>query len=54
MSTKAQKLREAEARRRPQSQHQPKARKCMCCREPFISEGPHNRLCTQCRSKPSE
>lgn len=24
-------------------------RKCMCCRELFLSEGPHNRLCVECR-----
>lgn len=26
-------------------------RKCMTCPEIFMSEGPHNRLCTSCRSK---
>jgi hypothetical protein len=24
-------------------------RKCMCCRNTFMSEGPHNRLCKNCR-----
>lgn len=24
-------------------------RRCMCCREWFRSEGPHNRLCDPCR-----
>ena len=28
-----------------------KRRPCMCCRVEFSSEGPHNRLCTRCRSK---
>jgi uncharacterized paraquat-inducible protein A len=26
-------------------------RACMCCRNPFTSDGPHNRLCGRCRSK---
>lgn len=24
---------------------------CLCCREPFPSEGIHNRLCTTCRNR---
>ena len=24
-------------------------RKCMCCRQPFLSEGIHNRLCKPCK-----
>lgn len=24
-------------------------RACLCCRETFMSEGPHNRLCDRCR-----
>ncbi len=24
-------------------------RACLCCRQPFISQGPHNRLCDRCR-----
>ena len=24
-------------------------RACLCCGKPFMSEGPHNRLCAQCR-----
>jgi hypothetical protein len=28
-----------------------KERPCMCCREQFLSEGPHNRLCGNCRGK---
>lgn len=28
-----------------------RARPCMCCRQPFMSEGPHNRLCGRCRGK---
>ena len=26
-------------------------RPCMCCRKTFYSEGPHNRLCSGCRTK---
>ena len=26
-------------------------RECMCCRTQFMSDGPHNRLCTRCRTK---
>ena len=26
-------------------------RNCMCCRAEFLSDGPHNRLCTRCRHK---
>lgn len=26
-------------------------RPCMCCRQPFESEGIHNRLCGQCRER---
>jgi hypothetical protein len=29
-------------------------RPCMCCRAPFDSEGPHNRLCPLCRRRGSE
>lgn len=25
-------------------------RKCMCCRNTFMSDGPHNRLCKNCRN----
>lgn len=25
-------------------------RACMCCREPFESAGPHNRMCAPCRA----
>ena len=28
-------------------------RPCMCCREPFPSEGIHNRLCNTCRNRGS-
>lgn len=28
-----------------------KKRTCLCCGAPFMSEGPHNRLCSRCRSK---
>lgn len=27
-------------------------RACLCCGSQFISEGPHNRLCTPCRRNP--
>jgi hypothetical protein len=30
---------------------QRRERPCMCCRQPFMSDGPHNRLCTRCRGK---
>lgn len=30
---------------------QRRERPCMCCRHPFMSDGPHNRLCTRCRNK---
>lgn len=26
-----------------------KKRPCMCCGKVFLSEGPHNRLCDECR-----
>lgn len=26
-------------------------RSCMCCDELFLSEGPHNRMCKDCRSR---
>jgi hypothetical protein len=29
-------------------------RPCMCCREPFDSEGPHNRMCHICRRRGSD
>ncbi|MCU0826612.1 MAG: hypothetical protein MUE52_04235 [Tabrizicola sp.] len=31
-----------------------KTRACMCCTEPFQSEGIHNRLCSRCRSKEAD
>lgn len=31
-----------------------RTRPCMCCRQPFESEGIHNRLCTECRRQSSE
>lgn len=30
---------------------QPVMRQCLCCRAPFESEGPGNRMCPQCRSR---
>lgn len=24
-------------------------RACICCRSPFLSDGPHNRMCNACR-----
>ena len=36
----------ARPRARP-SQH--KIRNCLCCKQRFRSEGPHNRLCAKCR-----
>ncbi|MGJ4932256.1 hypothetical protein ACQR1I_35500 [Bradyrhizobium sp. HKCCYLS2038] len=29
-----------------------KVRACMCCRNPFLSEHIHNRLCVTCKSAP--
>lgn len=29
-------------------------RPCMCCRQPFKSEGPHNRLCNHCGRKSND
>ncbi len=26
-------------------------RHCLCCRKPFVSEGAHNRLCGDCRTR---
>ena len=26
-------------------------RTCLCCRKPFVSEGAHNRLCGDCRTR---
>lgn len=34
-------------------QQQKTKRNCMCCQKEFLSDGPHNRLCTRCRSKDS-
>lgn len=28
-------------------------RACMCCKRPFESEGPHNRMCAECRLRRS-
>lgn len=33
---------------------QPKERPCMCCRQMFVSEGKHNRLCGACRLRASQ
>jgi hypothetical protein len=27
-----------------------RSRACMCCSKPFLSEGSHNRMCTECKS----
>jgi hypothetical protein len=27
-----------------------RSRNCMCCSKPFLSEGSHNRMCTECKS----
>lgn len=37
----------AQARHAPKKSHV--RRPCLCCRTPFFSEGPHNRLCNHCR-----
>lgn len=38
----------------PPAPHRPRqagttVRPCLCCKQPFPSEGPHNRLCYRCR-----
>lgn len=30
-----------------------RVRPCLCCRQPFASEGIHNRMCTPCRARAS-
>ncbi len=37
--------------RKAKLRHTTTQRKCLCCGRLFPSEGPHNRLCTGCRSK---
>lgn len=32
-----------------QARPSPKERACMTCTKPFLSEGPHNRMCGSCR-----
>ncbi len=36
------------ARRRAERDASCSLRACMCCKEPFLSEGAHNRLCAKC------
>lgn len=31
-----------------------RTRPCITCRTPFQSEGPHNRMCTQCRTRQAD
>jgi hypothetical protein len=31
-----------------------KKRPCMCCAQPFISYGNHNRLCARCKNQESD
>jgi hypothetical protein len=38
------------ARDRLEREATSRVRACLCCGAPFVSEGPHNRLCTACRS----
>lgn len=35
--------------READAKHKRGPRSCMCCRQEFESEGPHNRLCNTCR-----
>lgn len=35
----------------PARRRDPIIRTCMCCPKKFLSEGPHNRLCPDCRGK---
>lgn len=41
----------AEAVARSMRRHQPRERDCMSCGRPFLSEGPHNRMCGKCRDE---
>jgi IS30 family transposase len=36
---------QTDAAHRPRSKRRP----CLCCKKSFMSQGPHNRLCVQCR-----
>jgi hypothetical protein len=38
---------------RPVKDNQTAPRPCLCCEIPFASEGPHNRLCQNCRRRDS-
>ena len=33
-------------------ENQARKRPCLCCRKPFHSAGPHNRLCPTCARRP--
>lgn len=40
-----------EALERRQRAARRKNRTCLTCQSPFLSEGPHNRMCTPCRAQ---
>jgi hypothetical protein len=40
--------------RRMERERRQTPRRCLCCTHWFRSEGAHNRLCTQCRNRPSD
>ena len=45
-------LRRLEDRRsKPLKPKKDATRPCLCCKKPFVSEGPHHRLCGPCRKK---
>lgn len=41
------------ARDRIEKAGRTKTRRCMTCQTPFLSEGPHNRMCQSCRKIPA-
>lgn len=53
--TEVQRLRDYDRQlnelKRPDKDRQKITRPCMCCQKSFPSDGYHNRLCTECRTK---
>ena len=37
----------------PLRQYKKKRRDCLCCQNEFVSDGPHNRICRQCKGRES-
>ena len=48
------KWRAEEQREKLERDARKKERSCMTCRQPFMSEGPHNRMCGTCRQRSQE